>query len=261
MGISTIQSYRGAQIFEAVGLHQAVVDKYFTWTASRIGGVGLDVIAQEVQIRHQHAFPDRPGQRPRPGRRRPLSMARRRRVSSVQSADHPQTATGLPQRRLQGVQGIFAALVNDQSKKACTLRGLLDFKPAPKPIPIEEVESVEAILKRFKTGAMSYGSISKEAHETLAIAMNRIGGKSNTGEGGEDPDRYVLEPNGDSKNSAIKQVASGAFRRDQPLPGQRAGTADQDGAGRQARRRRPIARRQSLSVDRQGAPRHAGRRA
>jgi glutamate synthase (ferredoxin) len=156
MGISAVQSYRGAQVFEALGLRQDVIDHYFTGTASRVGGIGLDVIAQEVLARHHAAFPPRPG------------------------------------------------------KALCTLRSLLDFK-AGTPVPIEEVESADEIVKRFKTGAMSYGSISKEAHETLAIAMNRIGGKSNTGEGGEDPERYKPMPNGDSKNSAIKQVASGRF--------------------------------------------------
>ena len=210
MGISTIQSYRGAQIFEAIGLNSEVVDKYFTWTPSRIQGIGLDVIAEEVLKRHRHAFPDRQVNGDTRSRR-PISVARRRRVSPVQSADDPQTADRLPARTATRVYREYADLMNKQAKNLCTLRGLLDFKFAEKPIPIEEVESVESIVKRFKTGAMSYGSISKEAHEALAIAMNRIGGRSNTGEGGEDPARYVLEPNGDSKNSAIKQVATGRF--------------------------------------------------
>jgi glutamate synthase (ferredoxin) len=209
MGISTIQSYRGAQIFEAVGLNSEVVDKYFTWTPSRIQGVGLDVIAGEALSRHRHAFPDR-------------------QVNGVLDAGgqyqwrdngefhlfNPQTIHKLQNACRTGSEKIYreyAELINNQAKNLCTLRGLLDFKFAEKPVAIEEVESVEEIVKRFKTGAMSYGSISKEAHEALAIAMNRIGGKSNTGEGGEDPDRYVLESNGDSKNSAIKQVASGRF--------------------------------------------------
>jgi len=209
MGISTIQSYRGAQIFEAVGLNSEVVDKYFTWTPSRIQGVGLDVIAEEARARHSHAFPDRP-------------------VNGVLDAGgqyqwrdggeyhlfNPQTIHKLQIGCRLGNYKIFreyAELINNQAANLCTLRGLLDFKWAEKPLPIEQVESVDEIVKRFKTGAMSYGSISKEAHEALAVAMNRIGGKSNTGEGGEDPARYVLEANGDSKNSAIKQVASGRF--------------------------------------------------
>jgi len=209
MGISTIQSYRGAQIFEAVGLNSAVVDKYFTWTPSRIQGVGLDIIAEEARARHDHAFPDRP-------------------VNGVLDAGgqyqwrddgefhlfNPQTIHKLQIGCRLGSYKIFkeyAELINNQAANLCTLRGLLDFKPAEKPLSIDEVEPVEEIVKRFKTGAMSYGSISKEAHEALAIAMNRIGGKSNTGEGGEDPERYVPMLNGDSKNSAIKQVASGRF--------------------------------------------------
>ncbi|HEY3760343.1 MAG TPA: glutamate synthase large subunit, partial [Verrucomicrobiae bacterium] len=209
MGISTVQSYRGAQIFEAVGLNSDVVDKYFTWTPSRIQGVGLDVIAEEALVRHRHAFPDRP-----------VSTALdaggqyQWRDGGEYHLFNPQTIHKLQNACRTGSEKIYreyADLINNQAKNLCTLRGLLEFKFAEKPLPIEEVESVESIVKRFKTGAMSYGSISKEAHETLAIAMNRLGGKSNTGEGGEDPDRYVPLPNGDSKNSAIKQVASGRF--------------------------------------------------
>ncbi len=210
MGISTIQSYRGAQIFEAVGLKQSVIDKYFTWTPSRIEGVGLDVIAREVQVRHQHAFPDRQVN----GHTLDVGGQYQWRADGEVHLFSPQTVHKLQQACRSADYKVFkeySTLVNDQSRKHCTLRGLLDLKLASSPIPIEEVESVEAILKRFKTGAMSYGSISKEAHESLAIAMNRIGGKSNTGEGGEDPARYVLDANGDSRNSAIKQVASGRF--------------------------------------------------
>jgi glutamate synthase (ferredoxin) len=209
MGISTVQSYHGAQIFEAVGLNSGIVEKYFTWTPSRIQGVGLDIIAEESLARHRHAFPDRT-------------------VNGVLDAGgqyqwrdggefhlfNPQTIHKLQNACRLNSEKIYreyADLINKQAANLCTLRGLLEFKFAANPIPIEEVESIETIVKRFKTGAMSYGSISKEAHEALAIAMNRIGGKSNTGEGGEDPARYVLEPNGDSKNSAIKQVASGRF--------------------------------------------------
>ena len=210
MGISTIQSYRGAQIFEAVGLNSAVVDKYFKWTASRVEGVDIEVLAKEVLIRHRRAFPDRdrgdevldPGGE--------YSW----RKDGEYHLFNPMTVHRLQRAcRTKDYQVFkeYTDLVNDQSQQMCTLRGLLEFKYPPKPIPIEEVEPVESIVKRFKTGAMSYGSISQEAHESLAIAMNRINGKSNTGEGGEDPARYVLEPNGDSKNSAIKQVASGRF--------------------------------------------------
>ena len=209
MGISTIQSYWGAQIFEAVGLKQEVIDKYFTWTPTRVEGVGLDVIAQEVLIRHQRAFPDRPVN----GHVLDVGGQYQWRDGGEYHLFNPQTVHKLQNAVRTASYKVFkeySALVNEQHKNWCTLRGLLDFKKA-KPIPIEEVESVESIMKRFKSGAMSYGSISKEAHETLAIAMNRIGGKSNTGEGGEDPDRYVPMPNGDSKNSAIKQVASGRF--------------------------------------------------
>jgi glutamate synthase (ferredoxin) len=209
MGISAIQSYRGAQVFEALGLRQDVIDHYFTGTSSRVGGIGLDVIAQEVLLRHHAAFPDRPVN----GHVLPSGGQYQWRKDGEQHLFTPESIHKLQKAVRTGNFKAFqeyAALVNDQSVNACTLRGLLDFK-ASTPIPIEEVEPVDKIVKRFKTGAMSYGSISKEAHETLAIAMNRIGGKSNTGEGGEDPARYKLEANGDSKNSAIKQVASGRF--------------------------------------------------
>ena len=210
MGISTVQSYHGAQIFEAIGLNTEVVNKYFTWTPSRIQGVGLDVIAQEALARHRRAFPpvtvntelDAGGQY-------------QWRDGGEQHLFNPQTIHKLQSACRLGSEKIYreyADIINDRAKSLCTLRGLLDFKFAEKPLPIEEVESVESLVKRFKTGAMSYGSISKEAHETLAIAMNRLGGKSNTGEGGEDADRFSwTNEKGDSKNSAIKQVASGRF--------------------------------------------------
>src|SRR5688572_23839279 len=209
MGISTIQSYRGAQIFEAVGLNRNVIDKYFTWTASRVEGVGLDVVAKEVEMRHREAFPDRSVN----GHVLDVGGQYQWRQGGEYHLFNPQTIHKLQRACRTADYKVFkeySALVNDQTKQWCTLRGLLDFKPA-NAIPIEEVESVESILARFKSGAMSYGSISKEAHESLAVAMNRIGGKSNTGEGGEDPARYKLDPNGDSRNSAIKQVASGRF--------------------------------------------------
>ncbi len=209
MGISTIQSYWGAQIFEAVGLKQEFVAKYFTWTPTRIEGVAIEVIAKEVLERHRQAFPDRPVN----GHVLDTGGQYQWREDGEYHLFNPMTVHKLQAAVRTGSSKLFSeysALVNEQSKALCTLRGLLEFKKV-KPVPIDEVEPVESIVKRFKSGAMSYGSISQEAHETLAIAMNRIGGKSNTGEGGEDPARYIPLPGGDSKNSAIKQVASGRF--------------------------------------------------
>ena len=210
MGISTIQSYRGAQIFEAVGLNSAVIDKYFKWTSSRVEGVGMEVLTEEVLMRQRRAFPrrDTGDEVLDPGGNYSWRQDGEYHLFNPMTVHRLQRACRTDD---YGVYTEYAELVNDQSHKMCTLRGLLDFKYPSKAIPIEEVEPVESIVRRFKTGAMSYGSISKEAHESLAIAMNRLGGKSNTGEGGEDPARYVLESNGDSKNSAIKQVASGRF--------------------------------------------------
>jgi glutamate synthase (ferredoxin) len=210
MGISTIQSYRGAQIFEAIGINRYVIDKYFTWTASRIEGVGIEEIAREILLRHNHAFPDRQvnGETLDPGGQYQWRRDGEYHLFNPETIHKLQLAC-----RTNNYQAFkdYSTAVNNVAKDLATLRGLFDLKLAPQPLPIEEVESVDSIVKRFKTGAMSYGSISQEAHEALAVAMNRIGGKSNTGEGGEDPARYVLEPNGDSKNSAIKQVASGRF--------------------------------------------------
>ena len=210
IGISTLQSYRGAQIFEAIGLDQSVIDPYFTWTASRIQGADLEVIAQEAILRHRHAFPDREVN----GHNLDVGGEYQWRKDGEAHLFSPETIHTLQRAVRTGNYDLFkqyALLVNEQNQKVFTLRGLLQFKPR-QPVPLEEVEPVEAIMKRFKTGAMSYGSISKEAHETLAIAMNRVGGKSNTGEGGEDPERYTwTNEKGDSKNSAIKQVASGRF--------------------------------------------------
>ncbi len=210
MGISTIQSYRGAQIFEAVGLNRSLIDKYFAWTPSRVEGVGIDVIALEAQMRHARAFPDRqidsktldPGGKYQWRQDGEYHLFNPETVHKLQYACRTNNYKFFKE---------YSELVNNQSRRLCTLRGLLEMKFAGDPVPIEEVEPVESICKRFKSGAMSYGSISQEAHESLAIAMNRIGGRSNTGEGGEDPARYVLDPNGDSRNSAIKQVASGRF--------------------------------------------------
>ncbi len=214
IGISTIQSYRGAQIFEAIGLNESVTNKYFTWTASRIQGVGLDVLAQEAIMRHRHAFPDRPTSETKNAATLEAGGEYQWRKDGEAHLLSPQSIHLLQKATRDGDYELYkkyALLVNEQGKNFFRLRDLLDFQPQ-EPVPIEEVESVDAIMSRFKTGAMSYGSISQEAHETLAIAMNRIGGRSNTGEGGEDPARYTwTNERGDSKNSAIKQVASGRF--------------------------------------------------
>jgi len=210
MGISTVQSYRGAQIFEAVGLHQSVIDKYFTWTPSRIGGTDLRGIATELLARHRKAYPQRVAGEPilEPGGQYQW------RKDGEEHLFNPLTITSLQKAtRTDDYQEfkVFSALIDEQNEQLYTLRGLLDFKNRVS-VPLDEVEPVEEIMKRFKTGAMSYGSISQEAHEALAIAMNRIGGRSNTGEGGEDPERFTWTNElGDSKNSAIKQVASGRF--------------------------------------------------
>ncbi|CCI31268.1 glutamate synthase large subunit [Microcystis sp. T1-4] len=210
IGISTLQSYRGAQIFEAIGLNRSVVDHYFTWTASRIEGADLAIIAKESLLRHGHAFPDRDVN----VHTLDIGGEYQWRKDGEAHLFSPETIHTLQQAVKLGKYDLFkkySQLVNQQNQKFFTLRGLLTFKNRES-IPIEEVEPIEAIMKRFKTGAMSYGSISKEAHESLAIAMNRIGGKSNTGEGGEDSERYTwTNERGDSKNSAIKQVASGRF--------------------------------------------------
>jgi len=210
MGISTIQSYHGAQVFEAIGLHHAFIDEYFTWTASRIGGIGIDEIADEVRQRHHRAFPERP----LPSDSLDAGGQYQYRRSGEFHLFNPVSIHKLQQACRTGDYGTFkeySRLIDDQSKNLATLRGLMALSSDRPAVPIDEVDSVDTILKRFKTGAMSYGSISKEAHETLAIAMNRIGGKSNTGEGGEDPARFVPDANGDSRRSAIKQVASGRF--------------------------------------------------
>jgi glutamate synthase (ferredoxin) len=209
MGISTVQSYRGAQIFEAIGLNKEFVAKYFTWTASRIGGIGLDVVARETSLRHHDAFPERAVKQPQLNWGGEYQWRR----DGEYHLFNPATVFKLQHATRSGQYQIFkeyTSLVDDQSENLATLRGLFEFRDLD-PIPIDEVEPVENIVKRFATGAMSYGSISQEAHETLAIAMNRIGGKSNTGEGGEDPARYIPDDNGDLRRSAVKQVASGRF--------------------------------------------------
>ncbi|QXE92622.1 glutamate synthase large subunit [Geomonas subterranea] len=212
MGISTIQSYRGAQICEAVGLHQSVIEKYFTWTPSRIGGIDLNGIASELLQRHKKAYPHRVPADPTldPGGQYQWRKEGEEHLFNPLTIQSLQKATRTNDYKEFKV---FSKLIDEQNERLYTLRGLLDFNTDIRiPVPIEEVESVEDIMKRFKTGAMSYGSISQEAHEALAIAMNRIGGRSNTGEGGEDPARFTWTNElGDSKNSAIKQVASGRF--------------------------------------------------
>lgn len=210
IGISAIQSYHGAQIFEAIGLNHDFVDKYFTWTPTRIKGAGIDVITEEIKLRYDTAYPDRDVVTDtldegglyqwRPGGEHHAFNPK-----SVHMLQRACRANSYEQFKK------FSELVTDESKQLSTLRGLLEFKNESDPIPIDEVESVESICKRFKTGAMSYGAISAEAHESLAIAMNRIGGKSNTGEGGEDTARNIPDENGDLRRSSIKQVASGRF--------------------------------------------------
>ncbi|TAH17767.1 MAG: glutamate synthase large subunit [Cytophagales bacterium] len=209
MGISTLQSYQGAQIFEALGIHKEVIDRYFTGTISRIGGLKLDEIAQEVLIRHRLAFPTEPI----PNQRLEVGGIYQWKQRGEAHIFNPQTIHLLQESTKRNDYSLFkkySKLIDDQSLKALTLRGMLKFKPR-QPIPIEKVEPIENIFKRFATGAMSFGSISWEAHTTLAIAMNRIGGKSNCGEGGEDERRFKKRENGDWLNSAIKQVASGRF--------------------------------------------------
>ncbi len=211
MGISTVQSYRGAQIFEAIGLNQEIIDRYFTWTPSRVEGVGLDVIEKEARDRHAGAFADE-----QVSGTRDLDMGGfyQWRRHGEHHQWHPDAIVKLQfaaQTNSWNIYQEFAAISNDQSRKMATLRGLLDFRSGRDSIPLDEVEPASEIVKRFATGAVSLGSISREAHETMAIAMNRIGARSNTGEGGEDWHRYVLDDNGDSRSSAIKQVASGRF--------------------------------------------------
>ncbi len=205
MGISTIQSYRGAQIFEAVGLSREFVDRYFTWTASRIGGIGLDIVAQEVLLRHHRAYPDRLAGEPELDSGGRYQWRRDGEYHMI----NPDTVAKLQHATRANSYELFkdfSRACNEVDHHLAVLRGLMDFKYADRAIPLEDVEPIEAIMRRFATGAMSYGSISREAHEALAIAMNRIGGRSNSGEGGEDPERYGTE-----KNSRIKQVASGRF--------------------------------------------------
>jgi glutamate synthase (ferredoxin) len=210
MGISTLQSYRGAQVFEAVGLNQSLVEAYFPGTASRIEGVGLDVLAREAQLKHEFAF------QPLTESETDLQVGGQYqfRVDGEYHLLNPLTISKVQHAVRQNSFATFQEytdLIDGQNRNLCTLRGLLKLKYADKPLAIDEVEPAKEIVKRFTTGAMSFGSISKEAHETLAIAMNRLGGMSNTGEGGEDEARFTPDANGDSRRSAVKQVASGRF--------------------------------------------------
>jgi glutamate synthase domain-containing protein 2/glutamate synthase domain-containing protein 3 len=205
MGISTLQSYRGAQVFEAIGLSKSLVEKYFTGTSSRVEGVGLEVLAQEAILKHQYAFA------PQTGFDTELAVSGNYqfRARGEYHLVNPQTIQKLQAAvRTESFATFqeYTDLIDNQTRQFCTIRGLLEIKTAAEPVPLEEVEPAKEIVKRFCTGAMSYGSISKEAHETLATAMNRIGGKSNTGEGGEDEARFGTE-----RRSAVKQVASGRF--------------------------------------------------
>jgi len=213
MGVSTIASYTGAQIFEAIGLSKEVVDEYFVGVTSRLGGVGIDVIAQETIKRHHIAYP--PGGEIPGAKKLQIGGEYQWRREGEPHLFDPETVFTLQHATRSKRFDVFKRYterVDNQSRRLMTLRGLFDFKKdVRKPIPIEQVEPISEILKRFATGAMSLGSISQEAHETLAIAMNRIGGKSNTGEGGEDPARNIPDSNGDLRRSAIKQVASGRF--------------------------------------------------
>jgi glutamate synthase (NADPH/NADH) large chain len=213
MGVSTVASYTGAQIFEAIGLATDLVEEFFTGTVSRLGGIGLDEIAAEVATRHATAHPKRPDLRAH--RKLEVGGEYQWRREGEYHLFNPDTVYRLQHSTRSGRYDIFkqyTADVDDQSKRLATLRGLFELRTNARPaISIDEVEPVSEIVKRFSTGAMSYGSISAEAHETLAIAMNRLGAKSNTGEGGEDPERFTPMANGDSKRSAIKQVASGRF--------------------------------------------------
>ncbi|MGZ3479527.1 MAG: glutamate synthase large subunit, partial [Myxococcaceae bacterium] len=208
MGISTLQSYRGAQIFEAVGLDRALVDRHFTGTPSRLGGIGFAELQREARERHERGFG------PQPGAGLPIGGLYQWRRQGEQHRWNP-TTVSLLQAAVQSADWEayrkFSAAADDETRGGGTLRGLLDLVPGKEPVPIDEVEPLESIVRRFVTGAMSFGSISAEAHETLAIAMNRVGGRSNSGEGGEESRRYVPDANGDLRRSAIKQVASARF--------------------------------------------------
>ena len=213
MGISTIASYTGAQVFEAIGLSREVVDEYFVGLTSRLGGVSIETIADETIKRHHIAYP--PGGEIPGAKKLPIGGEYQWRRDGEPHLFDPETVFTLQHSTRAKRYDIFKRYtrhIDDQSQRLMTLRGLFEFKEGIRPaVPIDQVEPASSIIKRFATGAMSYGSISQEAHETLAIAMNRLGGKSNTGEGGESPDRFIRDANGDLRRSAVKQVASGRF--------------------------------------------------
>ena len=211
MGISTIQGYRGAQIFEAVGLSQKLVDRYFTWTPSRVGGIGLEVIESEARQRHAHAYPDREVAADLDLRVGGVYLWRQDGEYHIYNPDSISKLQDAVRSESYQTYKEFADLIDKENRKLATLRGLLEFKNLEERITLDEVEPAMEIVKRFATGAISLGSISREAHETLAIAMNRMGARSNTGEGGEDYRRFTPDANGDSRKSAVKQVASGRF--------------------------------------------------
>ena len=252
MGISTIQSYCGAQIFEAVGLERELIDKHFTGTASRIGGVGLDELAKEAIERHFRAYP-------RTDREvLPVGGVLQWRRNGELHVWNPDTIASL-QHAVQGSNGDpretyaeFARQANEEAVRHGLLRGLMQLRPAGVPVGLDEVESATSIVKRFTTGAMSLGALGREAHETLAIAMNRIGARSNTGEGGEDPKSLLGRPERGPAALGDQAGRLGALRGDRSLPGQRRPAPDQDGPGREARRGRPAARPQGRRLHRAG---------
>jgi glutamate synthase (NADPH) large chain len=210
MGISTLQSYQGAQVFEAIGLNRELVEAYFAGTSSRLEGLGLDVLAREAQLNHEHSLHSATEFETE----LKVGGNYHQRVDGEYHLLNPLTISKLQQAvRQESFQSFqeYTDLIDKQTRNLCTLRGLMTVKKSDKPVPVEEVEPAKEIVKRFNTGAMSFGSISKEAHETLAIAMNRIGGKSNTGEGGEDEERFKPDASGDWRRSAVKQVASARF--------------------------------------------------
>ena len=259
MGVSTVASYTGAQIFEAIGLGEELVEQYFTGTVSRLGGIGLDEIAAEVAARHAQAHPTRPEERAH--RKLELGGEYQWRREGEIHLFNPETVFKLQHATRAKRYDIFrqySRLVDDQSQRLATLRGLFEFavRRSPCRSPSTQVESASSIMRRFSTGAMSYGSISAEAHETLAIAMNRLGAKSNTGEGGEDADR-LHDPTPPLGHQAGRLRP---LRRHLGVPHQRRRPADQDGPGRQARRGRAAPRPQGVPVDRQDAVLHARRR-
>ena len=277
MGISTIHSYRGAQIFEAVGIDRRLIDEHFTGTPSRLGGIGVEGLAREALTRHARAWPEAHGLALPEHVEEGLLAAdhakllpqggvyRWRRDGELHMWD-PQTIASLQRSVRDGDSGLesyeeFSRRVNEENAQHALLRGLLGLRTAAESIPIEEVEPATEIVKRFSTGAMSLGALSREAHETLAIAMNRIGGMSNSGEGGEDPARNTPDENGDQRRSRIRQVASGPVRRRHRLPLPRRPASDQGRPGREAGRGRPASRPQGRRLHREPAALDPGRRA